>query len=90
MDLSKTATSPGLHRVALCESISCVDCTWCFGRLAGAGVHIGRRRPWGVWAGGILVGWLGLEMGLGQSLGSAVPEALEFLFVVKGNRPIKQ
>lgn len=38
----------------------------------------------------VLVGWLGQEMGLGQSLGSAVPEAVELLFVVKGNRPIKQ
>ena len=51
---------------------------------------MGRRSPWGVWASGRLGGLAGLEMGLGQSLGSAVPEAVELLFVVKGNRPIKQ
>ena len=57
-------------KLIMCESISCVDRTWRFGRLAGAGVHMGRHRPWGVWAGGVLVGWLGLEMGLGSPWGA--------------------
>ena len=55
-----------------------LECTW-------AGVVPGEC---GLVA--VLLGWLGLEMGLGQSLGSAVPEAMELLFVVKGSRPIKQ
>lgn len=58
-----------------------------FGRLAGAGVHLGRHSPWGVWS---LGGVPGAGVGVGQSLESTAPEAMELLFVVKGGRPIKQ